>query len=165
MQATISEARLPDEGENLYQLISIEEVMPSAESVAKYNKTEPRWQWKFRGKHVWEKDGKPQEANFWTNTKYGHPKAGLTRMYNMLIPSCNTEKAAAHDTDSDIGRWYKINVKHVPKDDGSGMKADYLYIQPYVKNGSAKPAAPVAAPEPDTAEVAAPDTKGDSPFD
>lgn len=162
MQAAISESRLPDEGEQLYQLISIKEVQPTAEQIAKFGKDEPRWEWHFRGRHTWD-DGTPQEVKFWTNTKYGNEKAGLTRLYNNIIPKCDIDKARAADTDSFIGRWWKINVKHVAKQDGMGKKADYLYIQPYVKNGAASKPAPEPEPEPVAAGAVA--SKGDNPFE
>lgn len=85
--------------------------------------------WQFISNET-DDDGAPYEYAVFTGDVYGNEKAGMTALVDMLVPGMTVEKFAEFDTDDLIGKRFKAQIKHVKKDDGTGMKATHVYLAP-----------------------------------
>lgn len=79
--------------------------------------TQPRrvnkWLWRFISDDIDpESDGQHYELPMWTFENYGHPRANLTKLLDMIVPRATPEQKAALNTDALIGRRYKAQVVH-----------------------------------------------------
>jgi len=76
-------------------------------------------------------------------------------------------KFAAFDTDDLIGKRFRAQIKHIKKDDGTGMKAVHVYLAPVGTKPAEAKAAEAKAAKPGAVFKAAPelDTEIFDPFE
>lgn len=92
-----------------------------------------------------DENGNPFEYAVFTGQAYGNEKAAMTALVDMLVPGMTPDKFADFDSDDLIGKKFRAQIKHVKKENGSGMKAVHVYITPI----AAKPAKPAVVQEDD----------------
>ena len=93
-------------------------------------KTVERWVWEFTAKDIKDTEGLYPVVTVWTNTTYGDPRAGLTRLLDMLVPGITAEQAQNFDTDTLLMNEYEGSVKHeASKRDGTPF-ATFVYLRP-----------------------------------
>ena len=153
-------------GEHILKLASVEvremDDRYGRSSTGKVN----RIVWQFVSNEA-DEDGAPYEYAVFTGELYGNEKAGMTALVDMLVPGMTPAKFAAFDTDDLIGKRFRAQIKHIKKDDGTGMKAVHVYLAPVgTKAAEAKPAS-LAVAKPGAVFKAAPelDTEIFDPFE
>lgn len=119
-------------GAHLLTLVSVEEVEVAA---MKRKPTDPdkikKWAWRFESDMLDEEDGAPFEYTHWTNSRYGHAKANLTQLLNMICPELSAEQKAALNTDTLLQRRFKaFMIRRPSQTDPSKMIADIGSIEP-----------------------------------
>ncbi len=100
--------------------------------------------WRFVSQSE-DEDGNPFEYAIFTGMTYGNEAAAMTKLVDMLVPGMTPDKFADFDSDDLIGKKFRGQIKHVKKENGSGMKAVHVYITPI----AAKPAKPAPIQEDD----------------
>lgn len=118
-------------GQHIFTLASVEEVEVQA---LKRKPTDPdkikKWAWRFESDMI-DEEGEHYEYTHWTNSRYGHAKANLTQLLNMICPNLTAEQKANLNTDTLIGQRFKAFMIHRPSQtDGSKMLADIGSIEP-----------------------------------
>lgn len=94
-----------------------------------------KWLWRFESTQTTEND-EPYEHIAFTNTSYGHHKASLTILLDMLVPGMTPERAAEFDTDTLLHKRFKGMIRHTKTDKGD-TRAELVYISPANKKGQA----------------------------
>jgi len=75
-------------------------------------------------------EGTLYEVAIWTGLKYGHIKAKLTWLLDMLQPGITPAQAENLNTDVFLHRQYEGMVKHAVKEGGGDPYATFLYLRP-----------------------------------
>jgi len=151
---------IPD-GEHFLTLASVE-VREVDNLRAQKDVTAPKrvdkWLWRFVSDDVDpENPDVHYELAVWTFENYGHPKANLTKLLDMLLPRATIEQKASLNTDRLVGRRYKAQIIH-RLNTKNEMQAEAAFIVP-LREGDVgfAPPQPAGPPLPDTTGVSATD--------
>ena len=136
-------------GEHILKFVEVRE----QETTDRYGKSDTgkimRNIWQFVSAKM-DENGVPYEYPVFTGNTYGNPKANMTGFMDMIVPGMTKEKFDDFDSDTLIGKKFRAQIKHVKKEDGSGMKATHVYIMPV--DSKARPAEARSEARPDTSE-------------
>jgi len=90
-----------------------------------------RWRWVFRSTQINPENGEPWEFYHFTGNRYGAPNAGLTLLYDQIVPKLSDWDKEHLNTDDLIGRRYRGIIRHEkPERPDDAPKAKLAYIQP-----------------------------------
>lgn len=103
-------------GEHFLTLVAVEEKEVDNLRAAK-DPTAPKrvmkWLWRFISDDV---DPENPDVHYeyaaWTFANYGHSKANLTKLLDMIVPKATAEQKASLNTDQILGRRYKAMIVH-----------------------------------------------------
>ncbi len=155
MKFSVEKARpLIPAGEHVLKLVSVE----GKEMDDRYGRSTTgktiRYVWQFVSNET-DDDGVPYEYAVFTGDQYGNPKAGMTLLVDMLVPGMTAAKFEDFDSDDLVGKRFRAQIKHTPREDGKGMAAKHVYITPITNKprpAETKPSAAEAAPAVDEDE-------------
>jgi hypothetical protein len=128
----------------LCKLIGVEEVVNGPD--ARFNPGGIQWRWIFETMELTNEDDDPFRLSYYTGTSYqeGNQKSKLTKLLDRICRDLTTEEKESLDTDTLLGKKFRIDVTHVKKTDGA-LRAQIDSI----KRVQAKPGKPLTKKEED----------------
>lgn len=89
--------------------------------------TKTRWAWRFES-DAQDEDGKPYEYVHWTGVYYGDDRAGLTALLDFILPGVSVEDKKKVNTDTLIGKRFKVAIKTRVNKKGVNVPAAMYFI-------------------------------------
>lgn len=101
------------EGDDILVRLSNVEVILNDEN-AQYHKGEERWRWVFETLEQTNSDDEPFKVSLFTGTSYipGSQQCKLTKLLDKLCRDLSTEEKQEFDTDTLVGKKFRIDVSH-----------------------------------------------------
>lgn len=104
--------------------------------------------WSFRSDQKDPETGDKQWYSVVTRLKYGHPKAGLTKLLDAMFPHLSTADRKSLDTDDYINYKWEFTMRKQQDQKGDDV-VRHTDIEPYIPtNKTAGKAAPQEADDP-----------------
>ena len=146
-------------GDHVLTLVSVEEKEQPAFSNP--NVMERRWTWQFKAQGKDPETGEPYEFRAYTGRFYGHPKAGLTLLLDMMLPDWTVEQKSHIDTDTILSRAFRAKIRHErPDKPEDPPRPRLIFIEPFRKRVAGK-SEPAPAPEEEVEDLDVPDPFAD----